>query len=88
MADRIVLWFAPAEDVTDLDEWFASLDSAVSLGRDGGWQADSSSVRVEVSVDHADEVVQEVRQAMGDSVRVRSAGEPLIVDAEGRALDE
>jgi len=88
MADRIVLWFAPAEDVTDLDEWFASLDNAVSLGRDGEWQADSSSVRVEVSLDHADEVVQEVRDAMGDSVRVRSIGEPLILDAEGRAIDE
>lgn len=88
MPDRIVLCFSPADDVTDLDEWFASLDRALSLGRDGEWHADAATVTVEVAVDHAEEVVRDARRALGDAVCVRNAGEPLVLDAEGRAFDE
>ncbi len=86
MIDRIVLCFSPAEDVTDLDEWFASLDRAVSLGRDGEWQADTRTVRIEVPADRVQEVMDEARRVLGDAFVVRTANEPLVLDAEGRAL--
>jgi hypothetical protein len=88
MRDRIVICFSPAADVTDLDEWFASLDRAVSLGRDGEWHADERMVSVEVPADHVEDVVRDARRVLGDAVQVRSADEPLVLDAEGRAFDE
>ena len=85
--DRIVLRFSPATDVTDLDEWFATLDRAVSLGNEGIWEADSRSVRVEVPVEHADEMLQSVRGTLGEAVVVSSGNEPLVLDAEGAPID-
>jgi hypothetical protein len=88
MPERIMLCFSPADDVTDLDEWFASLDRALSLGRDGEWHADAGIVTVEVPADHVTEVVRDARRVLGDAVCVRNADEPLVLDAEGRAFDE
>ena len=87
LPERFELVFEPADDVTDLDEWFAVLDGAIALGSQGRWDANARCVRVEVIAEHLDEVIRAVRGALGDAVSVTRAGEPLVLDVTGAAYD-
>ena len=86
------LVLAPAADVTDLDEWYAQLDSAVALSGDARWQPDRDGIGAVLHEDEAAEVLSRARGVLGDALEVRSGdlGQAVLVaDAVGgRPIDE
>ena len=86
------LVLAPAADVTDLDEWYARLDSAVAVSGDSRWQPDHDGIGAVLHDDEAAEVLARAKDVLGDALEVRSGDQTqavLVADVVGgRPIDE
>ena len=86
------LVLAPAADVTDLDEWYARLDSAVAVRGDARWHADHDGIGAVLHEEEAAEVLARAKDVLGDALEVRSgdlAQAVFVADAVGgRPIDE
>jgi hypothetical protein len=83
---------APAAYVTDLDEWYARLDSVVSVSGDARWQPDHDGIGAMLHDDEAADVLARAKDVLGDALEVRSGDHGqavLVADAVGgRPIDE
>jgi hypothetical protein len=86
------LVLAPAEGVTDLDEWYGRLDAVVAMSDDARWHCEHHGIAADLPEDEAERVLLKARGALGEALEVRS-GEAtptvLVTDAAGgRPIDE
>ena len=70
--DEILIILEPAQDVTDLEEWFAALQSVASLQASGRWSPRGDGVCARLPAAEFPEVAAAARSALGDAVVVRS----------------
>jgi hypothetical protein len=77
---RVVL--RPAQDVTDLDEWFARVQQALAVDREGDWRAEGTMLCADLSADEAVRILECVRDTLGDAV-VAGTEEVVDVDVTG-----
>jgi hypothetical protein len=81
---RVVL--RPAPDVTDLDEWFARVQQALAIEREGQWFTEGAALCADLPADEAVRVLDSVRETLGDAVLAGTA-EVTDVDVLGVAGD-
>jgi hypothetical protein len=82
---------APANGVTDLDEWFAQLDQALGIRHDSRWKGDATALKADLPTDEAEHIVTRVRNILGESVEtsIHSEDGMIVTDSvAGRPIDE